>query len=462
MKARSRATLGRALEDLGSTLLEVVHGEPDLAEEIGAVVIHDRLDSSALPLRSLVLGVGVGGSEEISRLLIELGKQHALGLILRAPVAADEAVIAATVQSGVPLIGLGHGASWAQVAALLRSELADGDMWSAATETLGGTPSGDLFTLANAIAALLDAPITIEDRSSRILAFAGRQEEADPARVEAILGRQVPEKITLRYVEHGVFRQLYSSDRPIFVEVLDADIDTAALPRMAVAVRAGDEVLGSIWVVVSEPKSAEWSRSLADAAKLVALHMMRSRAGDEIERRRRTELVSTALDGGANAREALNRLGLADRPMVVLALALADAADAAQSVSNDADLAAERERMRDAFAMHLSAVHPRSAVATIGGVVYGLLAVAHETAGSDQHAVRVARDFVDRVGGRARVVIAVSSVVSDAPELGRARSNAMRALHVLRTGGAGTRRVARLEDVHVERSEEHTSELQSL
>ena len=71
-----------------------------------------------------------------------------------------------------------------------------------------GCPSGDLFAVANAVASLLDAPITIEDRNSRVLAFSGRQDEADPSRVETILGRQVPERYSRILNERGVFREL--------------------------------------------------------------------------------------------------------------------------------------------------------------------------------------------------------------------------------------------------------------
>ena len=125
---------------------------------------------------------------------------------------------AAAAESGVALLGLTRGASWAQLAALLRSLLAEGDVGDAEPETLGGMPSGDLFTLANAIAALLDAPITIEDRSSRVLAFSGRQDEADPSRVETILGRQVPERYSRLLSDRGVFRDLYRSNQPLWVE----------------------------------------------------------------------------------------------------------------------------------------------------------------------------------------------------------------------------------------------------
>jgi hypothetical protein len=354
---RPHASLGRVIDDLGATLLELVHGDPDRASDIGGLAIHDPLEEPVLPRQALVLGVGLREPAEIARLLRVLGRQQAAGLVLRAPVTLSDELTTAAEESGVALLALTPGASWAQLAALLRSLLAEGDVGDAGPQTLGGMPSGDLFALANAMAALLDAPVTIEDRSSRVLAFSGRQDEADASRVETILGRQVPERYSRQLVERGVFDQLYRSDRPVYV----AGLDDVTLPRVAVAVRAGDEVLGSIWAAVRAPLSEERTQALCDAARVVALHMLRIRAGADVERRLRTDLVSTALEGGAGAREALNRLGLTDQPVVVLALAMLDSGD-------DAGLVTERQRVSDALAMHLSAVHPRCAAALVGDV----------------------------------------------------------------------------------------------
>ncbi|NBH07028.1 PucR family transcriptional regulator, partial [Amycolatopsis sp. SID8362] len=156
-------------------------------------------------------------------------------------------------ETGVALLGLARGASWAQLAAMLRSLLAEGDVGDAEPETLAGLPSGDLFAVANAIGALIDAPVTIEDRRSRVLAFSGRQDEADPSRVETILGRQVPERFSRMLADRGVFRELYRSDQPVFVDRPAESPDGFMIPRVAVAVRAGDEILGSIWAAVREP-----------------------------------------------------------------------------------------------------------------------------------------------------------------------------------------------------------------
>jgi hypothetical protein len=101
---------------------------------------------------------------------------------------------------------------------------------------------------------------------------------------------------------------------------------------------------------------------MRDSARLVAVHLLRIRAGADVSRRLRADLVSTALEGGSGAFEAMRRLRLADQPVVVVALAVADPA--------------ERSRLADGLAMHLSAIHPRCAAALVGDVVYGLIPVA--------------------------------------------------------------------------------------
>lgn len=448
VKMRPRARLGRVVDDLGATLLELVHGDADRPDDISGIVIYDPVDEPALPEHALVLGVGLHTVEQITAVLAELGAHGAVGLVLRAPVPSGQALRRAADDAGVAVLALTRGASWTQLAALLRSLLAEGDVGDAEAETLGGVAAGDLFALANAIAALLDAPVTIEDRGTRVLAFSGRQDEADASRVETILGRRVPERLSRMLADQGVFRELYRSDRPVYVEPLIDDPDEYILPRVAVAVRAGDEVLGSIWAAVREPLSAERSRALCDGAKLVALHMLRIRAGADVERRLRADLIGTALEGGPGASDALNRLGLADQPVAVLALTLAEPDDR-RSIGTDAVRAAERQRLTDAFAMHLSAVHPQSAAALVGDVGYGLVPVARPGEEGEERALRIATGFLDRIGDRGRALIGTGPVAENVTELAHARLCADRALRVLHQS-TGTRRVARLADVTAE------------
>ncbi|WP_244509378.1 PucR family transcriptional regulator [Nocardioides lianchengensis] len=452
---RPRASLGRVLDDLGASLLDLVHGVPERDLDIGGVVIHDPADQPVLPPGALVLGVGVA-AEDVADLLGSLGEQDAAGLVLRAPVPVTDEVRAAADRAGVAVLGLSRGAPWAHLAAMLRSLLAEGDVAVADSESLGGLPSGDLFAVANAVAALLDAPVTIEDRSSRVLAFSGRQDEADPSRVETILGRQVPERYSRILQERGVFRELHRSDRPVYIEPVNEAGDPFSMPRVAVAVRAGEEVLGSIWAAVRGPLSAERTEALCDAAKLVALHLLRVRAGADVQRRLRTDLLSQALEGGPGAREAAERLGLTGQSLMVLGVSVvrpsveaAPDADPAVDLEGDPVVAHDRQRVGDAFAMHLSALHPRSASALVGDVTYGLVPLPRGVADGEDRAVRIARDFLERVGDRATVVVAIGPVAAEVGALPDARAGVDRTLRVLREG-RGERRVARLADVQVE------------
>lgn len=443
-----RASLARVLEDLGGTLLEVVCGDPEHVTDIGGVVIHDAADEQAMPARAVVLGVGVHEAAQLERLIGQVAGR-AGAVVVRSPVSAGARVRAAAERSGVVLLGLVAGASWVQVTSLLRAVLAEDGVPFEEAETLGGFPSGDLFSLANVIAAQLDAPVTIEDRSSRVLAFSGNQDEADESRVETVLGRQVPQRYARALADSGVFEELYRSTEPIYVDETGIGIPTISMARVAIAVRAGDELLGSIWAAVHEPLDAGRTAAMIDAAKLVALHLLRVRAGSGVQRRLRAELLSTALEGMPGSQAALERLGLAGTPVVVLALAVREPSGDPGSITAETNRETERQRISDGFAMHLSAMHPRSAVAMVEQVVYGLLPVDRGTADAEERAVRVARDFLTRLGDRIPAVIGVGPCARTTAELAHARTSATRALRALRTYQPGVR-VARLADVYMQ------------
>ncbi|MBB5079402.1 helix-turn-helix domain-containing protein [Nonomuraea endophytica] len=434
-------SLAQVLEELGSTLLDVVCGDAESVRDVGGVVIHDPLDEPELPGNALVLGVGLHESAEIARVVTQLGERGAAALVVRAPVVPDEELLAAARESGVAVLAFARGASWTHLTGMLRTLTSEGGLDDDAF-ALGRIRSGDLFAVANAVAALLDAPVTIEDRNSRLLAFSSRQEEADPSRVRTILGRQVPRHYTQILEERGVFQALYRSGRPVFVAALP---ESGELPRAAIAVRAGDEILGTIWVVVPEALNEERSEVLFEASKLVAMHMVWQRADEDRERRLRAELLSTALESAPGSLEAVRRLGLKDEPAVVLALTVIAPA-AAHPLP--AQLATERKRLADAFSMHLSAVHPRAAAALIGDVAYGILPQTGQDA--EERATLIATEFLARVGSRLRPLVGVGQLALDASALARSRTGAERALRVLRAGAPAGRQVARLDDVHVE------------
>ncbi len=154
-----------------------------------------------------------------------------------------------------------------------------------------------------------------------------------------------------------------------------------------------------------------------------------------------TELVSTALEGGAGARDALGRLGLAGHDLVVIAGALTG--EPTGGGRDDQLLIADRERFADALAVHLSAVRPGAAVALIGDVAYGILPAAP---GTLDRVVAIAQDFLGRVGARLPAVIAVGSMAHDIASTAHSRATADRVLRVIRRRTA-SQLVASMADV---------------
>lgn len=442
MSPLSRSSWGRVYDDLGVTLLDVAHGSIDVDQEIGGIVIHDPVDEPVYPPHAIVLAIAVQEPEVLAAVLAAAGGRRAIAVVVRASTDLTDAVRAAADRAGVAILSLARGATWTQLAALLRSLLAEDDVGQTPAESLGGVSSGDLFAVANAIAALLNAPVTIEDRSSRVLAFSGGQEQADASRVETIIGRQVPDRYARELTEMGVFRDLYRDDVPVVVDPVRLG-EGVSTQRIAIAVRAGDEVLGSIWAAMDGALTPERTSTLRDAAKLVALHLLRVRAGADAQRRLRAELVSRAVDGGAEARDALGRLGLSGHRVCVVAATLASAGP----TRTEHDSLADRERLTDALALHLSAVQQGAAVALVGDTIYGVLPVADDAA--EERSVRLAEDFLQRVGDRLPALIGIGRPADALSDIARSRAEARRALRVLAERGGG-RRVARIADVDTE------------
>ena len=441
----SRALLGQVVEDVGGTFFDSVVGLLDPGRAVAHVVILDG-DDDVLPPDAVVLGVGLHDLEAITPVLTRLAKVQAAALVVREPVANLRRLEPLAREHGVPILALTRGASWSQVAALLRAVVHDTPgAIEQESAVLGGVALGDLFGVANSLAALVDAPILIEDRRGHVLAFSGRQDEADRSRVESILGRQVPEGTLRAQTSKGIFRELYASEGPIWVDPRSHPAQTMA--RTVMAVRAGGEVLGSIWVAVREPLSPERTRALVDGAQLVALHLLHQRAGADAARRARSALLGEVLSGGPTAADAAARLGLGTGPHLVASLTIPTAGPNAPKEVDAATAAAERQRLADAFAMHLDVVAPGSVTAMHGEVVHAVVpARGPDPQGST---TRVAEEFLRRISSSLEAVVAIGPAVTEPPGLPRSAAQAQRVLRVLRAGRSPLR-VATLRDVQTE------------
>lgn len=427
-------TVDDLLAHLGGTLLStVVEGQGD--RPIEAVVIHDPLDDLIVPPHAVVLAIGVSGSGGLAELVESLAGADVSAIVVRAPAAPGAAVTRAMTRSGVALLELTQGATWTQTASLIRTVIGEGEIsWAGDDGVWSGAPGGDLFAIANAVSALIGAPVTIEDRGSRVLAFSGGQDEADVSRIETVLGRQVPAAYRDKLEGLGVFRRMYRERDPVFVDHLSLQEPSITKSRTAIAIRAGDEILGSMWAAVDRELDPQRRDAFVDAARVVALQILRQRAGADVERRVRSDLVATVLRGGSESGSAAARLGLVTGATVVLAVAAVDEDDRGPQ----ADLEAGRQQLADALGLHLSAVHSRSASALVGGIAYGVLPCESDER-ADSTARRIAENFLSRTGSRLSVAVGIGRMAHDVRDLERSRADADRALRVVRRPGALTR-----------------------
>ncbi len=424
-------TLARVLEDAGHSLLRSAQDGQHGDQVIDGLVLYDPHDSVAWSRHPLVLGVGVRAGAQLEALLARLAGHGGGALVLRENVAQ-----AIETNPVVPVLTLGADSSWMQLAATLAPLLSGATSLSSAGP-LGGVPTGDLFALANAIAEILDAPVTVEDRHSRVLAFSIRQEEADPSRVRAILNRQVTPWATQDLQERGIFRQLYRTRDPLFVEPPESGHGGFTMPRVVLGIQAGDEILGSVWAAVPEPLSKDRMRHFRELQSIVAVHLLSHRANANVARRMRSDLVAQVLSGGPESEEVAARLGLPRRAMVVLAVGLPDFKD--ETAQLHGDRAAELLRLGDAFDMYLGSSQPGASAALVGDVVYGIVPLVAGSGPDSDRGQRMAQDFLARVGRRSEAVVGVSAVAPDAHGLARARQEADRALRLARTSSPGIR-----------------------
>lgn len=314
-------TVRGVVDRVGPTLLRITLPPDDPAPHVTDVVIaeagHRTHGATHIGDGDLVLGVSVATTAQAVELVRQSGERGAAAVLLKPPLASRASVRTAARSSGTGIVEVHTGASWAQLVWLLRTVLDGAADESEASEAPGGL--GDLFQLADAAAAVVDAPVTIEDANSRVLAYSARQDRTDPARISTIMGRRVPDDVLARFRSRGVFRELSRGRTTIFVPAQQ----DGTLPRLIVPIRMGGELLGSMWAVVSGPVPEERAAAFADSAPVVALHLLRRRAREDAERRRSAELVRAVLEGTGSVRLAAAELDLADEPHRVVAIDVA-------------------------------------------------------------------------------------------------------------------------------------------
>ncbi|HVA61552.1 MAG TPA: helix-turn-helix domain-containing protein [Mycobacteriales bacterium] len=404
-------TLASLVAELHPVSLRLVAAPGGSEATVGEPVLFDPNDETGPEPGDLVLGVGVHPTSDDSlRLLRRLGAAGVGGLVLKAAGDPPPALVAAANESGMALLLAPVTVGWGQLYSLIRTATAVGSL----AHSGAGVPIGNLFSLADAVAAAVGGATTIEDPGGRVLAYSNLDQPIDDARREAILGRQVSAAWMRKLNEAGVFPRLWQD--PGVLRLGDFDVP-GIRPRLAIAVRAGAELVGAIFVIEGEqPFGAGAEQALGEAAGLAALHILRHRSSEDLDRRRRAEALWALLDGRSPPEIGASTLDIGvNTPVTVVALM--------QAETDEAEAAVQAQRAADLIALYCESYRRRAACVAIAGTIYVLLpepGPAH----------------------RDRIVALVESIVARAQET----------LHVDLRGGIGST-VGTLREVTVSRRE---------
>ncbi|MGH3204392.1 MAG: PucR family transcriptional regulator [Streptosporangiaceae bacterium] len=377
--------LGQLLDTLGPSPLHLVTAPAGPGIPVSGVLIYEPRASLRTVQHAMLLGVGLRpASTEAADLVPQAARAGHAALVIKEFGEPVTDLAAAAEDAGIALLAADEDMAWHHLDALVSAALA-----AIACSAPGSrAPAlGDLFALANAIAGLAGGATAIEDPNRRILAYSTVPgQPIDEDRRQGILGLRVPDNP----VNDAQYRELART-----TAVCRFTAGPGSIPRLAVAVRAGTDLLGSIWVV--NPDGAlgpDADQALTEAADLAALHLLAARADADLARRQRGDLLRRLLADPASAVLVAQQLGLrAEAPVAVAAFVI---------VSGDPDgvLAAHTAiRFTDLVSLHCEAHYGRHACALIDGTVYALLP-AHP-------AGRSHRDLVADVARRAQQALRV-------------------------------------------------------
>ncbi|MFD0664865.1 PucR family transcriptional regulator [Thermocatellispora tengchongensis] len=374
--------------------------------------MHDPDDPLAERDGAVLLAVGARADSRESADLVRLAAARGYRAVVVKDRGADLGpLLAAARSAGIALLAAPADIPWRHLDALLTAAMTEPG--SAIATTYASVGIGDLFSLANVIAATIGGATCIEDPQGNILAYSNLpHQEIDEIRKQGILGRKTPARPTNRAEYSRVFR----ASGPVRF----ASLGPGHIPRLAVAVRAGAQLLGFIWILDGVPPVVPQAMDLLEnAGRIAALHMLRARTPADPARQRRAEALRALLDGDAAAAA---RLGMT-APCVVVAFAPAEPTD-------EPGLALAR--IVDLVGLCCQVWHDEALGVTAPGGVYALLPVPSGI--SQERLVRFAEDAAATVlrSTGLPLQIGLGSVVPGLGDVPASRRLADRVLRVLR------------------------------
>lgn len=428
----SRVTLGQVLDYFEADVLEVLTAPAGVQVAVGSTVLVGPGEPIAPNPDGILLAVGARPEDDTTTALLREAREAGYAaVVVKALGSPLDRLVTAAQDTGIALLRAAESMAWRHLDSLLHAAVpASGPV----IEAFGAVGVGDLFALANAIAASVGGATTIEDPQGQVLAYSNLpNQEIDEIRREAILGRQTPDRPTNREEYQAVFRRgavhrLRSTGEP----------EKGNFERIAIALWAGQRPLGLVWVISDHPPlGKEAELKLAEAAKVATLHLIRMQGGGDPQRWRRSESMRSALNGSLDRHTARADLGLGEEDAsIVLSIVNAEAADGPVGTTVPA-------RIVDLVTLLCESWDSRALCVELGGRVYALLPLTTGSDGSTEATDRIRRFASDLRATAQRsagldLLVGIGRPVTDVDDIARSRGWADHVALALQERGAAT------------------------
>ncbi|MFG2292345.1 PucR family transcriptional regulator [Streptomyces sp. NPDC048603] len=368
--AEESATLGGVLDGAGPAGVRLLTAPAGLGVPVRGTVIHDAGDRMPVAPGGLLLLVGAEPSDPRALSLPGRAAAHGCTAVVVKRRGQDLGpFLREADRHGVAVLAAEDDLPWRNIDAVLSCALTG----SGAAAAFGAMPAGgELYALADHLAAVVGGAAVLEDLARRVVAYSTVPGvRIDAPRERGILQRRTEDHPELP-VQHRQYRQVLASPAVVRFPAIGEE-----LPRAAVAVRAGTLPLGTLWVIEPETGiSDEGVAALAETARLVAPHLLRLLNLPEAERRLRRDAFLALLGAGPTPEGALSLLGVrTGLPFRLLGFAPPAGTGAGREglPAGAAALATVLEHAEAELVRYGAAHRPDVTVAATGGVVFALL-----------------------------------------------------------------------------------------
>lgn len=291
-----------------------------------------------------------------------------------------------------------------------------------------------LDALVDRLSVAVGNPVALSDQLFHLLACAPREEHGDRHRREAVAAGGTPRHVLDDPQAGAYFREVAAKRQPVLFPSLPAyGMDQR---RLMAPIQAGGEIIGYVTVLEERPFGDELSGLLEQAAKVLALELMKRRVALETELHLMTDFLGDLLNSRSANRDAIVRragfLGVDLFREWVILLIEADDSAALSAAARASNPVSAHQRLFEVIRRRVRQ-HPPGGIVVVQG---DSIVVLYPASGAHEDGpATLARDIrldVTRMFPGASVSVAISGICHSLESFPVRFSEARRALDAVR------------------------------